>query len=37
MEKKLRIEEIQNKIDNLSLDFKVIEYNGYGKKSKYKE
>ena len=35
MEKKLRIEEIQNKIDNLSLDFKVIEYNGYGKKSKF--
>ena len=35
MDRKLRIEEMQNKIDNLSLDFKVIEYNGYGKKSKF--
>ncbi len=32
MDRTLRIEEIQNKIDNLSLDFKVIEY---GKKSKF--
>lgn len=35
MDKKLRIEEIQNKIDSLSLDFIAIEYNGYGKKSKF--
>jgi len=36
MDKRLKIEEIQNKIDNLSLSFKVIEYNGYGEKSKFK-
>jgi len=36
MDKRLRIDEIQNRIDSLSLDFIVIEYNGYGKKSKFK-
>ena len=35
MDRTLSVEEIQNKINNLSLDFKVIEYNGYGKKSKF--
>ena len=32
MDRTLSVEEIQNKINNLSLDFKVIEYNGYGGK-----
>jgi len=30
--KKLGINDIQKKIDNLNLDFQIVEYNGYGKK-----
>ena len=34
--KKLGINDIQKKIDNLNLDFQIVEYNGYGKNSKFK-
>ena len=35
MNKKLKIEDVQSKIDSLSLKFKILEYNPSGKKSKF--
>ena len=35
MNKKLNIEEVQSKIDNLNLKFKILEYQPSGKKSKF--
>jgi len=35
MNKKLKIEDVQSKIDNLNLKFKILEYNPSGKKSKF--